>query len=227
MERLYSEFGRNASGEENHVKKTLALTIAGLSAVSSQAVINPIGPFVGSMNDNFESYQDYNSTGGLASLAVMGGGAKFVSNGGSQVWIYDVNVATWGLGSYGSALTTSGDQGLGLYDDGAPVNVSLNFSTAVKRFGGYMASDSNQNGITTVEFYDVAGSLMGTDTVGTGSNTMVWFGWESTGNGIASIKFGNNLAPVMDDIQADVVPEPVSLIAFGLGAVALRRRRKA
>ncbi|MBS1716035.1 MAG: PEP-CTERM sorting domain-containing protein [Armatimonadetes bacterium] len=197
-----------------------------LATVSAHAVINPIGPFVGSMNDDFESYQDYNSTGGLGSLAVMGGGATFASNGGAQVWIYDVNVATWGLGGYGSALTTSGDQGLGLYNNGSPIDVNLNFTTAVKRFGGYMASDSNLNGITTVDFYDAAGALMGSDTFGTGSNAMVWFGWESTGNGIASIKFGNNLAPVMDDIQADVVPEPATLLAFGLGALALRRRRR-
>jgi PEP-CTERM motif len=88
-----------------------------------------------------------------------------------------------------------------------------------------MASDSNQNGITTVDFYDVLGALLGSDVFGTGSNSMQWFGWESIGNPIATIKFGNNRAPVVDDIQADVVPEPATILAFGLCALALRRKR--
>lgn len=191
------------------------------------AQIVATGPFAGALFDDFESYPNYLAGGNYNSLNVMGGGATFQSNNASpQIYIYDVLSATWGLGSYGQANVTSGVQGLGLFDSLAPVTVGMTFATPVTRFGGMMATDSNQLGIVTLDFYDAANNLMGSDTFDSGSSIMQWQGWQSLGNPIARIEFGNNWAPVMDDITADPVPEPATMIALAAGVAALARRRK-
>jgi hypothetical protein len=176
------------------------------------------------MSDDFESYPNYNS-GGLSSMPVFGGAATF-SAPNTQMYVYDPNAASFGLGANGPATVTSGKQGLGLFDNLTPINVDLVFNSAVTRWGAYMASDSNNGSFTTLDFFDANGNQLGTQQIiSSTNNTMVWGGWASSA-GIKRIHFGNNWAPVMDDMQADAVPEPATFAVLGLGAFALLRRKR-
>lgn len=206
----------------------VALGLAFLSSLA-QAQLTAIGTFSGAMSDDFESYPDYNDIGfaGYDTLAIMGGGATLTSNpsGSKQNWIWDDVTATWGLGSSGAALTHSGHQALGLYLSGAPVNTGITFSGTVAKWGTWFAADNAAD--MTIAFYDGSGGQIGaTQHVTSADNNMVWIGWSST-VAIKSIAFGGDVtAPVMDDMQADPVPEPASMAVFGLAALALRKRRK-
>lgn len=209
------------------MKTFLTLSVVALSSTAF-CQLSAVGPFSGSMSETFESFPNYSSGGHYDTLGIMGGGATMTSNssGTNQVWVYEPGVATWSLGGNGSAITHSGAKAGGLYFNQSPVDVSIVFSTAVNRFGGYFATASNET--TLISFYDANGGQIGTtQSLLTASNSMDWQGWSST-TGIASVLFFGGTAPVMDDLQADAVPEPVSLVVLGLGSlVALRRRRRA
>ncbi|MBS1717892.1 MAG: PEP-CTERM sorting domain-containing protein [Armatimonadetes bacterium] len=82
---------------------------------------------------------------------------------------------------------------------------------------GYMAAYDSQN------------HLLGTVSFRTGGYPDYSFlGWESEGNGIAKVIVtgSRNWSPVIDNVEYDgAVPEPSSLLALALGAIALGRKR--
>jgi hypothetical protein len=202
-------------------------------AASASAQLSSIGPFAGACSDDFESYPNYGTAGPQSSLVIMGGCATMNSNpsSSSQLWIYDTGSAGWGLGANGSATTSSGVQGMGLFNSLAPIDVTLQFASPVARFGGYFAveNDPTSSNTLTLTFYDASNNQIDVaQSITSSSNAMIWHGWSST-VAIDHIVFGGGvLAPVMDDLQLDPVPEPATMTALGLGlaAVAARRRRK-
>jgi hypothetical protein len=206
------------------------LFVAGNSV--SEAAISVVAPFAGQFSEGFESFPNYNS-GVVDSLDIASGNALFESDpvGSSQLWIYEPSAgATWGLGDYGPATPHNGVKGLGLYDNGiAGVNVTLTFDQLVSRFGFYYATDDNVSGVSTmtVQLFDVSGVQQGANQVlDSLSSNHVWAGWSSD-TPIKSARFTTNIAPVLDDVQFDVVPEPsTALLLIGLIAVpgVVRRR---
>ncbi|MGE0001097.1 MAG: PEP-CTERM sorting domain-containing protein [Fimbriimonadaceae bacterium] len=209
----------------------ISVLVLALAATGASAQLSSTGPFVGACSDDFESYAHYGTSGSLDSLGIMGGCATMLSDptGSGQVWIYNIPLAGWGLGGHGSATTNSGSQGMGLFQSALPISTTLQFTTAVSRFGGYFAVESDPlgSGVMTLEFYDASSTQIGaTQTITSASNAMVWSGWNSTVP-IDYIVFGGGvIAPVMDDLQADPVPEPATLVALGAGLAALAARRR-
>ncbi len=209
--------------------KSLFIGSLACIAASASAQLNPTGPFVGTSSEDFESFQNYNVTSGVSNLPIMSGAATFT--GSSEMWVYTPGSADWSLGGNGLAVVHGGANGLGLFNNQAPLGVVLSFANPVSAFGGYFADVDAPNFLPVeMTFFDEGGNQLGTaQTVTHGSNSMDWYGWSSV-IGIKTIQFGAGQAPVMDDLQATAhaVPEPASMLVIGLGLVGLvRKRRKA
>jgi hypothetical protein len=209
------------------MKATLFLAGSMLVAVAS-AQISTIGQFAGSANEGFESFPNYNS-GGFISLDVMGGTATFFSNPNnqSQLYMYEPGTsATWGLGGNGEAQVHGGAKGLGLQHPTLTCDVSLIFDNDTFQFGGWFGTVDFPVNNMDVTFYDASNVQIGAvQSVSSVGSALVWHGWQST-VGIRRIDFTGNLAPAMDDIQANPVPEPGSIAAVVLGLAALVARRR-
>lgn len=206
---------------------------AGFAALAftaaATAQLTDIAPFTGGITDDFESYDDYVIAGNFDTLAVSGGAATFGSNptGSGQLWIIDpAGGATWGLADYGTAGTNSGRQALGFYNSGTLVDVYLDFTDPVIEVGfWYVTASVSGDSDMDVEFFDAVGDPIDTGrSLDSGGSTYLWAGWSSTVP-IHSMRFSGNVAPVVDDLQANV-PEPTTLLSLlaGVALVAARRR---
>ena len=207
--------------------KTILVCLAVCAAPLSFAQLNPIGEFAGSFNEGFEGFANYNS-GLVDTMDIMGGSATLSSNpvNSNQLFVYEPGVANWGFGSNGTAQAHSGAKALGLYNNFEAVNVTLTFDVEMLMFGGWFGTDSNNGNVLDITFRDAVGAQIGSvQSISTNDGTLVWLGVEST-IGIKSIDFGTNFAPGMDDLQANAVPEPASVIAIGIGVALLALRRR-
>jgi hypothetical protein len=211
------------------MKKIVFLCAAACAASASFAQINSVGEFSGAMNEGFESFNNYTVGGPADTLDVMGGSAEFRSapQNSNQLYVYEPGLAQWGLGDNGLAEVHTGAKGLGHQDPAGFANVTLLFDGTVMRFGGWFGSCSlNGSNLLNVTFFDAANVQIGAvQNVSTFGSALVWFGWDST-VAVKSISFTGNLAPAMDDLQADAVPEPATFVALGLGVATLALRRK-
>lgn len=197
-------------------KCLLALCAVTLPAVAL-AQVNSVGPFTGTYSDGFETYASnfYNT------LPVFGGNATMTSIGGGQGML-----VTTGWSFYEFIGPHSGNQFMG----GAESNYEITFSVPAVQFGAYFATNSNvPDGTAT--FYDANGNQIGAPlNVSAPLGQWAWDGWSYSG-GIKTIVFtaDNSFGGFLDidDMQFNppAAPEPCTLAALGLGAMALLRRR--
>jgi hypothetical protein len=202
------------------------LSIAALSAVAVSHAFSTVGPFVGNISEGFESQPTYVDNGytGVSSMSIMGGQAT-LSATYTAFWVGQAY--QWGLGGNGGAVANSGSNYLGLFNN-STTSVDLIFDQATTDFGAYFATCSSDYGPLYVAFYDENDFLVGTDSfVADGGNGYNWHGW-SHSTGIKKVTFVGNAAPVLDDLQAygQAVPEPTTMAALAIGAVAMLRRRR-
>lgn len=212
------------------MKRFLSLSALSLCfALAAQATVTTTGPFVGTLQEDFESVTPVFH---VPSVSVMGG-ALTISSATNEVGVYQ---GGWGLGNKGSLSNSSATFGFG--NDGSSNAYSFLFTAAVYAFGGYW-NTAWIGSTLDVAFYDSGNNLLGTDSWLTPNNNVLnWHGWSST-VGIARIDVlaGNsasNESIAFDNLQANPVPvttvpdtgSTLGLLGLVLAAmVTLRRRR--
>lgn len=199
------------------------------AASTSAFALSIIGPFSGTYNEDFESFLDYNANGfnGYSSGSFFGGQAGFTSSSGQSLWVIDpANGASWGLGNNGTATVISGTQAGGMFNNGT-MTMTITFNSPAIDFGGMFVTVDAQvgGGPLVLDFFDTSNNFIGSESILTTDNVYVWRGWTHAG-GIGRVDISGNIAPVMEDLQLNAVPEPASMVALGAGVLALLRRRK-
>jgi hypothetical protein len=194
---------------------TFSLLFAALwvSPAARGGVITPIGPFQGTVSDDFSSFDIF----AYQQLPIMGGAATVnnLTPGGALKIEF--------LSSLGGRLVIAHSLPRMLGQLGISEWV---FTQPVSEFGGYFANNSRFND-ARVDFYDVNGSLIDSvvATVPIAQNPQDWHwnGWHSDVPIKSFVVTGNDTVFVngfiwFDDVQADPIPEPSSL---GLGLAGL------
>ncbi|HLO98847.1 MAG TPA: PEP-CTERM sorting domain-containing protein, partial [Fimbriimonas sp.] len=200
-----------------------------LLAVASSTVFGQIsqtGPFSGPLSEGFESFPNYSAQSGFffPSGSSLFAGAATINS--SSLVIYEPGPAIFGLGDKGLATTNSGAKGLGSPTSGS--SLDLIFSSPMHMFGGYFNVGVGTGATTNLlafTFYDSANVQIGStfNILAPVDNGMAWMGFTSSLPFTRVQMIGH--IPVMDDLQANPVPEPSSLAALSLFAVAALRRR--
>ncbi|HWA28701.1 MAG TPA: VPDSG-CTERM sorting domain-containing protein [Lacunisphaera sp.] len=205
--------------------KSLPLIAVCLALATSASAITVTGPFVGTLQEDFESVTPVYH---VPSVTVMGGELT-ISSPSSLVGVYQ---GGWGLGDKGSL--NAGSTTIGFGNDGNSATYSFNFTNAVTDFGGYWNTAWIGSSLD-LAFYDAGNNLLGTDSWITPNNNILnWRGWSSS-VGIARIDVlpGNHLSNesiAFDNLQANVAAAPDSgataaLLGLALvGLAALRRK---
>lgn len=220
------------------MKKTVALVMVCAAGVASAQT--PIGPFSGAMSETWEGFPTYSQNpnfyeDAFGPISTFGGNAMVSSpwsgQGGILV-VYSPFIDGFGLGNYGGAQVSDGQNGMGI-NTGFPAQpVKIDFSTPVTDFGGYWGA-ADIFGFPTVpivfDFYDAGGSLIGSATENysaPGNGALMWFGWNfNTIGAVKTIVYTGDYV-VNDGLQANPVPAPASLALASLGVFALGRRRR-
>ncbi|MEP6754173.1 MAG: PEP-CTERM sorting domain-containing protein [Chthonomonadales bacterium] len=225
-----------------------ALGICSLVAPAANAQVSASGPFVGTLQESFEGFQDFTTHGGFqASPTSVFGGAATLSDTGSMFVFKPsagVNFRLWSSGD--DAMPNQGVQGMGIANTGD--NSVFNFSTPIYSFGGYFGARTGQNphgeqapnadpAPFAISFFDALNNQIGATQTWTYSRTgfadglLEWHGFISTTGFKKIVVSSPNTLYAYDNLQAASVPEPgvmVSLIGAGTvgGLIVIRRRRR-
>jgi hypothetical protein len=212
-----------------------------------------IEPFIGALQESWESFPNVNSTLETEGQRTFLHGPirifqDFATILHPRMGIYEPGSANYRLGSSGNAQVADGEKGIGLAVTGPQIlpefieAASITFDMPLISFGGYWAAGTDylfDPEVIEFKFYDAAGTLVGTDTwpysrsflinepemIFSGDGQLQWLGWQFF-IPIKRIEFGGG-AIVADFLQADAIPEPSTLVAIALLAslTALRRVR--
>lgn len=221
----------------------LLLCLAPLASTRA-GVITEIGPFVGELTEDWESFPNPPTEGPLilpSPTAIMGGGAT-VAAPFMQVYEYnpDFKPGTFyhffALGTSGTARVADGNQGMGF--NARPGTATLVFDVPVIRFGSFWGAYTSSNptfgtdpAIIEMSFFDDLGNLIGSTSFPytrsvaqgyTADGVLEWRGWRFDVP-VQSITYTGNFV-VVDGMQADLIPEPHALALLLFGLVFSRRR---
>jgi len=201
------------------MKSIRQLVILGaLTPVVASAQVIPIGEFVGAMSDSYETQPRHTF---LPSYDILGDGSTVDQVGAGQ----GLHITT-GWGFFSTIFPHSGEVFMG----GAGVNYEFNFASPVVQFGGWFGTNADAPDAMAT-FYDAGGVQIGDPLVVSAPlGEWAWNGWEYAGGLSRIVVIANNQYNgfiMSDDIQANPVPEPGSIVAvaLGLGLLAARRRR--
>jgi hypothetical protein len=208
--------------------RVIVCVVVGLLITPAPAAVIPVGPFVGDLQESWESFPNFwdDSDHFMDDPSPIFGGSAEISNAYMVVYEPDADVF-FSLGYYGSAQVIDGTKGHGL-DTGWPASsVTIDFDEPVLQFGGYWGA-ADIDGYSTVpidfDFYDEDGELIDSVTVqygdDTGHGSLVWFGWSSE-VGIQTVVYTGSF--VANDYLQATLPEPAGLALLALGVLMLRR----
>ncbi len=212
----------------------------------SKAAMTRVEPFLGAIQESWESFPNFNST--LDSL----GHRSFLSQPTSvfqsnaifahpKAGIYERNSALYNLGSSGPAQSYDGEKGVGLDSTGPQIlpeyveSASINFSNPLTEFGGYWGAATDylfDPEIIEFEFFDSHENLIGVDEVVYtrshlidenqmiywGDGQLQWAGWQFDVP-MKRVVFGGGFI-VADFLQANPIPEPASLALLFVAVVS-------
>jgi hypothetical protein len=208
----------------SHTSSSALLAVAALAALAfpSSAQVTPIGPFLGTDQEGFETQTSasgpcagWDVFNGLGTYCGTTGSAPIITGG----WGYYCSLAPYG----GSSLT------------GSPGgSIEYNFPGLISRFGGYFATNSAFVD-ATVDFYDGAGALIQSVPIAVPNDcNWYWHGWDFTGTGgVSRIEvIGNHSSGgfiQMDDMEIDTspalslvgTPDSISLSSGGTQVLAM------
>ena len=208
----------------------VALAVSTLFVAVASGDTTAIGPFVGDLTEDFESFQNYVDNPDFYEaqpMSIFGGTALATTGSGSSIAIYEPNAgATFGLGPAGSAQVADGEKAFGLDEIGS---IFIDFDQGITEFGGYWAATTSFSDPTTItfNFFDTGGGFIDTEIITYETNdagVLLWAGWSSDTQ-IGSVEIFGEFV-VADSLQANV-PEPgTSLLLLTLGALTCGRRRR-
>jgi len=178
-----------------------ALFVMALLAPPAAAQIVPIGPFTGSASEGFETQSAAGMSGfqpclvgrafnNQADVCAPVGGGVHVTGGWSYACSLQEHGGTWLFGS------TSGSY------------VEFAFDVPVRKFGGFMGTNTPNQGVTLVHFFDQTHASIGTMPADVINDcTWRWSGWESLSQDIWFIQIVNSAygggRVLLDDLELD------------------------
>jgi hypothetical protein len=192
-------------------------------------------PFQGSHTESFESFPigTRAEPGGMPWL-ILGGAGRVDEGNQAPFFLRDLFIYVtandfftpnrFGLGS-SAAKVADGNRGLG--HSSSEVNVRIELSVPVDRFGGYWGGSAT-NGIS-FSFYGTAGELIQQDQVfwqnPGGNGVLEWAGWEFS-KPVSRIEYSGSFI-VVDSLRIQTVPESATAL-YGLpaGLLAFLRSRR-
>lgn len=202
------------------MRRLIPLSVAliiGITSTTVSATITPIGPFSGTLHENFDEFPTDTA---VRSLTLFNGKGTITVEGTSN------SIKLEFSSQLGSDLVTPisrlmcGQLGIANWE----------FSTPISRFGGYWENNSHADD-ATAEFFDANGVLFDTRVVPVSvtAQQWQWNGWDFGDTSVSKIRVtGNGLIngfiwyENMEIVQA---PEPI-MGALMLAPLALLARRK-
>ena len=189
-----------------------------VSATSAFCTISTTGPFSGALHESFDEFPDQGQELFLPNPTPSFGNHGIITTSGPFPALAVYNPPDHPFGNY---VAHDGDFFAVTQSTGDSFRIDMD--QQMTDFGGWFGLDAIH-----VEFYDASGASVGGGDYETDFNVdgnLQWLGWHST-VAFSSVDVSSQTSVIFDSLEADVVPEPVSIVAMGLGLAALLRKKR-